>query len=221
MNFTNGIPFNSFLSNYFVNTDHDKIMRLSIFVEDNDLKDQYLNAAVNHNLKLFQDLHFYDAGFDLLLPKNDNLPEVNAHGVGRRFFVVGNETINKINFKVRCCAKMYKKNVNVIDPNRHFYYTPFYTYMRSSMSKTPLRLANNQGIIDAGYRGPLIGMFDCIYSNRQQNNQDADCYMDPYSRILQICAPGLVPIYVEIVNNIDDLGPSTSRGEGGFGSTGI
>ena len=87
------------------------------------------------------------------------------------------------------------------------------------MSKTPLRLANNQGIIDAGYRGPLIGMFDCIYDD--DVNKDYDWYMEAYSRMLQICAPGLVPIFVEIVDNVNELGPSTSRGEGGFGSTGI
>jgi dUTPase len=44
--------------------------------------------------------------------------------------------------------------------------------------------------------------------------------MEEYSRILQICAPGLVPIYVNIVDKIEELGPSTSRGVGGFGSTG-
>jgi dUTP pyrophosphatase len=92
-----------------------------------------------------------------------------------------------------------------------FFFTPFYTYARSSISKTPLRLANNQGIIDAGYRGSLIGMLDCI---------KCKYYTEPYSRLLQICAPGLVPIYVEIVDTIDELGPNTLRGEGGFGSTG-
>jgi dUTPase len=38
--------------------------------------------------------------------------------------------------------------------------------------------------------------------------------------MLQICAPSLVPIYVHIVNSVEELGPNTSRGEGGFGSTG-
>jgi len=90
------------------------------------------------------------------------------------------------------------------------------------MSKTPLRLANNQGIIDAGYRGNLIGMFDCIYEADSDDDENVkeDWYMDAYSRMLQICAPGLIPIYIEIVDKIDDLGPNTSRGEGGFGSTG-
>jgi dUTPase len=44
--------------------------------------------------------------------------------------------------------------------------------------------------------------------------------MEEYTRMLQICAPGLVPIYVNIVHRLEDLGPSTSRGSGGFGSTG-
>ena len=44
--------------------------------------------------------------------------------------------------------------------------------------------------------------------------------MDDYSRMLQICAPGLIPIHVQIVDKFEDLGASTSRGDGGFGSTG-
>ena len=105
--------------------------------------------------------------------------------------------------------------------NDNFYYTPFYTYARSSISKTPLRLANNQGIIDAGYRGNLIGMFDCIFNDTSNEDRDYDFQMQKYSRVLQICAPGLVPIFVKIVDSLAELGPSTSRGEGGIGSTGI
>jgi dUTP pyrophosphatase len=86
-------------------------------------------------------------------------------------------------------------------------------YPRSSLSKTQLRLANNTGIIDAGYRGPLIGMFDCL--------TDDEYEVSSFTRLLQICAPGLVPIYVRVIDLIADLGPNTSRGEGGFGSTGL
>ena len=83
---------------------------------------------------------------------------------------------------------------------------------RSSLSKTDLRLANSTGIIDAGYRGPLIGMFDCLKDGYQ---------VSKFTRLLQICAPSLMPIYVRVVDTIDELGPETSRGEGGFGSTGL
>jgi dUTPase len=44
--------------------------------------------------------------------------------------------------------------------------------------------------------------------------------VEKYDRLLQICAPGLVPIVVEIVNTMEELGSQTERGTGGFGSTG-
>jgi len=193
---------------------HDKIMYLLIYVDDTDqeLKRLYVEAAQNHNQKILDDPNFYDAGFDLFLPINN--VDVSHYKYGTRFFTSNwkENSINKVDFKVKCCAKLYT--------NGNFRYTPFYTYARSSMSKTPLRLANNQGIIDAGYRGNLIGMFDCLYP-QDYSDSDFDWYMKEYSRMLQICAPGLVPIYVNIVNSLEELGPSTSRGDGGFGSTGI
>ena len=48
--------------------------------------------------------------------------------------------------------------------------TAYYLYPRSSMgSKTPLRLSNSVGIIDAGYRGNIIGVVDNI-SDRENYN---------------------------------------------------
>jgi len=177
---------------FFVNTGHDKILTLKIFVDgDDQLKNTYANAAIAHNNKLLADPYFYDAGFDLYLPPRNN--------------AFSGSVVNKVDFKIKCCAQMVHKTGQP-------YFSPFYTYARSSLSKTPLRLANNQGIIDAGYRGPIIGMFDCLC---------ADYLADPSSRLLQICAPGLVPIYVHIVDSVEELGASTSRGEGGFGSTGV
>ena len=38
-------------------------------------------------------------------------------------------------------------------------------------------------------------------------------------KLVQICAPGLLPIIVEVVQTEEDLGVPTTRGEGGFGST--
>lgn len=194
---------------------HNTFMYLSIFVDSNDeeLKKMYVEAAQKHNKKILNEPHFYDAGFDLFLPKNENNRDVNCWSDEIRFYDNHRENtpINKIDFKVKCCAKLYS--------NSKTRYTPFYTYARSSISKTPLRLANNQGIIDAGYRGNLIGMFDC-FVNPNDSNKEFDWVMEKYSRLLQICAPGLVPIYVNIVNSLEELGPSTLRGEGGFGSTG-
>ena len=95
-------------------------------------------------------------------------------------------------------------------------------YPRSSLSKTQLRLANSTGIIDAGYRGHLIGMFDVVNIPQYNSGQkDADYLGKRYDRYLQICAPGLVPIIVEIVELKYDLGLETERGDNGFGSTGI
>ena len=199
---------------------HKKFMVLNMFI-DNDptLKNIYLEAVEKHNQKLAEDPIYYDAGFDLFLPDNSTMvAKLSADGqispfnfVSRSSIIQNNcfmlNSINKVDFKVKCSAMI------VDNATLDFIWqpTPFYTYARSSLSKTPLRLANNQGIIDTGYRGNLIGMFDCLSENYSP---------EPNSRLLQICAPGLLPIYVNVVDTIEELGLSTARGEGGFGSTG-
>ena len=103
---------------------------------------------------------------------------------------------------------------------------PYYLYPRSSISKTPLRMANSVGIIDKDYRGNI--KVALTYSPTWEvlnkiNNSDKPLNMTQFNyvlesgtRVVQICAPSLCPLKVKLVTELD----STKRGEGGFGSTG-
>lgn len=84
----------------------------------------------------------------------------------------------------------------------------FWLLPRSSMGKTPLRLANSVGLIDPGYRGNLIG---AIY-----NHSNDKIIIPAGTRLLQVALPSLMPFDVRWVRSLDE----TSRGAGGFGSTG-
>jgi dUTPase len=191
---------------------YDKIMVLRLFVDSDDdhLKDMYRNAALAHNNKLLTNMSHIDAGFDLFAPGTEGSPSIDFFGPGWP----QKSPVNKLDFNICCAARMYTDN------GKNFN-TGYYMHPRSSLSKTQLRLANSTGIVDAGYRGHLIGMFDVV---NIPPNSPADRLYDysgnKYDRYLQICAPGLVPIVVEIVDSLGDLGSETERGAGGFGSTG-
>jgi dUTP pyrophosphatase len=197
---------------------YDKIMYLKLFVSgSNSLKNMYYAAVERHNNNLINN-KFIDAGFDLFLPENEDPNEIDKWDETIRFFGTGWNTnpVNKVDFKINCSAKMYCDTGKIFN-------TGFYMYPRSSLSKTKLRLANSVGIIDSGYRGNLIGMFDVVNIDEQQKQtreKDYDYCAKVNDRLVQICAPGLLPIYVEIVNSLDELGNETERGSGGFGSTG-
>jgi dUTP pyrophosphatase len=185
---------------------YDKVMHLKILVTgSNNLKNMYYAAVNKHNNNLLNN-RYIDSGFDLFLPEHENPNEYDKWGDTIRFFGTGWNVnpVNKVDFKIKCSAQM------MCDTGKIFN-TGYYMYPRSSLSKTKLRLANSVGIIDSGYRGNLIGMFDVI---------NVDYYAKVNDRLLQICAPGLLPIYVEIVNFENELGNETERGSGGFGSTG-
>ena len=180
---------------------YDKYMHLKLYINDNnndnELKQKYIDAALNHNNKILNPNNpYFDAGFDLFNPTRKVLYEIHM------------DTVNKFDHNIICSAQM------ITDSNKT-YNTGYYMHPRSSISKTKLRLANATGIIDSGYRGNLIGMFDLVNFTGNQ-----EYLVDKYDRLLQICAPGLVPIVVEVVNIFEELGNQTERGAGGFGSTG-
>ena len=171
-----------------------KIMYLKILVDESDiinheLKIIYQEAATNHNVKIENNIQFIDAGFDLYLPTNYN-ETTNAYDTTLVFKNDGN--VKNVDFKIKCSAKMYSS------PDRE-HNTSYYIFPRSSISKGRLRLANSVGIIDAGYRGNLISMFDLT------TNISEDYIVNKHDRLIQICAPSLVPIIVEIVDTVDDL----------------
>ena len=82
---------------------------------------------------------------------------------------------------------------------------------RSGLSlKTPLRIANSPGTIDAGYRGEI-----CVIMTNISNDQIYT--IKQYDRIAQFT---IKPVIDFILEEASDLATS-SRGEGGFGSTGL
>ena len=184
----NIIMSNNQLTDNLLNT-YGSYMHLRVFVQDDQiLKNLYLISLDKRNKKMQESPEFIDAGFDLMISRETQF---------------GSNCVNKVDFGIVCAATM------VTSAGKEFN-TGYCVHPRSSLSKSALRLANSTGIIDAGYRGNLIGMFDAL----------ADCKVDKYERLLQICAPGLVPIVVTIVDKLGDLGDETARGSGGFGSTG-
>jgi dUTP pyrophosphatase len=84
----------------------------------------------------------------------------------------------------------------------------YYLFPRSSISKTPLRLSNSIGLIDAGYRGEIMASCD--------NIKGFDYIVKKGERLFQLVGANCSPISYELVEKLSD----TSRGSGGFGSTG-
>lgn len=95
--------------------------------------------------------------------------------------------------------------------NLDFKANPTHGYMlvpRSSISKTSIRLANSIGIIDKKYRGDVMVVVD--------NLGDTDALFQEGCCYFQIVAfDGNLPRY-----QLDNVDVVTSRGAGGFGSTG-
>ena len=89
------------------------------------------------------------------------------------------ETV-KINLQIKCEALHDTiENTNV----------SYYLYPRSSIVKTPLRMSNSVGIIDAGYRGEIIACVDNI-KNEPYTITQGDSYPYQNKRITDLVNQG-------------------------------
>ena len=124
--------------------------------------------------------HFHqgDAGLDLFITKDQ---------------VIDPGSTAKIHLGISC------ENMEMI---------PYLLMARSSISKTPLRLSNAVGLIDAGYRGEIMAAVD--------NIKDSSYRLEKGQRLFQLVSMNGESIHFDLVDTLSD----TSRGEDGFGSTG-
>jgi dUTP pyrophosphatase len=196
------------------------VLRLCICPADNGVLDEelfnmYKRAASAHNGIVEQHLkndgpeHIdSDAGFDLFCPE--------------QMLIAGQKT-EKVNHKVKAWMKLVRDHIH-FEPSgapclkvtsAKYSNVGYHMYSRSSTgSKSPLRLANSVGIIDSGYRGNLIAVFD--------NCQESEFEIEKYQRLVQICPPNLsYPMLIQVVKTDDEFQQGlTARGDKGFGSTG-
>ena len=191
----------------------DNYYNLYIYVHDAEtdensvLKNNYMESSKKHNASVDSYLqcnsvnlltekeveenkfvNCYDSGFDLFCPENIEWKDNNISSY-------------MLDHKISC-AMTYKGK-----------FVGYYLYMRSSTPvKTPLRLANNVGIIDSGYRGTIKAYFDINGCNFN--------FVKGH-RYMQICPPNIgIPMKVVIVDTISVLGVNNARASGGYGSTG-
>lgn len=94
---------------------------------------------------------------------------------------------------------------------------PYLLLARSSTSLTPLRMSNQIGLADMGYRGELIARVDIFGSPEM-----ADYRVEEGRRLFQIVQHNWMPwTNIYILDHEEELpSPPDNRGDGGFGSTG-
>ena len=159
-----------------------------------DIKNYYQN---------YSNTHPNDSGVDLVVPDNYEIKLCDQ---------------KTINFKIKCnMKKVINQQNNVFLKDVGYALHP-----RSSISKTPLMMANSTGIIDAGYRGNIMAKVVHVLKRKENETlleliaNDKSYHIERGTRLFQIVSPDLSPITVKVVESV----ATSQRGEGGFGSTG-
>ena len=130
--------------------------------------------------------HGTDSGYDLYCTEDVTIPS---------------NSVGTLDFKLACSPEFKTLTNSKLVAG-------YYLYPRSSISKTPLIMANSVGIIDHSYRGNIMAK---VY-----NTSNKEFTVKKGERLFQLCMPTLEPFTVEFVDELD----TTERGTGGFGSTG-
>jgi dUTP pyrophosphatase len=190
---------NEYFANLFfdeTNFQNYSVLKLFVNPDNVDLVEAYAQHIDAHNKHTYKNM-YYNSGFDLINPASEQVNTLNSAKLYD--LQVKGEMVH---------CKLFLQNDTKHPVAGMSSCSPYFLYPRSSISKTPLMLANHTGIIDAGYRGFLKAAV-----------RSFDAYtIEKGTRLFQVCHPTLCPVYVVMVS--EDQLTSTERGEGGFGSTG-
>lgn len=185
------------------------VLKLAVNSDDSDLLELYTEHVAKHNVAIETSL-FQNSGFDLFVPQE---------AIFDRDFVTKFVDL-KIKSEMIYCDKSLEVTIETEEGlaetvSGASYSCGYYVYPRSSISKTPLMLANHVGIIDSGYRGNLMAALRKL----PMDNNVEPYKVEKHTRLFQICHPTLCPVFVVLVPE-SELN-SSERGTGGFGSTGL
>jgi len=172
------------------------------------MTERYRAHIEKHNNELLNN-EYRNAGFDLFV-------------VNTTTFDGKDKTTKFVNLGIKCemiyCKKSVGKYIESVRSNDDAtdeiglsYHTGYYLYPRSSISKTPLMLANHVGIIDSGYRGNMIAALRSLSKE--------EYVLEEGTRLFQIVSPTMCPVYAVLVPESELT--TTERGAGRFGSTGV
>lgn len=131
-----------------------------------------------------------DSGIDLFFPRDVSIPPAQTVLVDLEVSC----ELRELSTRFQANSQTFYKNLS------------YYLYPRSSVYKTPIRLANSVGIIDAGYRNTLKVAVD--------NISDEPYVLQRGKSLFQICAPTLSEMKLVLTGDLS----ATNRGAG-FGSS--
>jgi len=188
-----------------------KHILLEIFVDESrpDLYEMYKTHIEKHNAEI-ENNHYPNAGFDLFIP--DNL-EFSVPFQTQMVDLLIKTQMWEFTYSHKESSDSKNEIIGDFKSDPSYYFsTGYYLYPRSSLAKTQLMMANHVGIIDSGYRNNLLCAFRYLPTENKSYNIDAG------TRLVQICHPSCLPIFVNLLTNKEDLTVTTRTG--GFGSTG-
>jgi dUTPase len=218
-----------------------RFILLELFIDSNrpDLLELYKEHVEKHNAS-FENNPYPNAGFDLFIPDEvefdtpfqtkmvdlrirtqmwEFLPKSGDYT--KTAVEIKDDAEEENNSDIATERKTTVKSESTIAFNKvelnsfeEYMSTGYYLYPRSSIAKTQLMMANHVGVIDSGYRNNLLCAFRYL-----PTGGETPAYKIPAGmRLVQICHPSLLPIYVNILTDEKYL-TKTAR-TGGFGSTG-
>lgn len=155
--------------------------KCKIYVIDSALRSEYETRMHDHNKRLDESSH-PNSGFDILQPSEIILCSENALN-------------NTLPLGIMSAAYDIESGKPMA----------YYLFARSSINKTPMRVCNDATVIESDYRGELAASVDFVSGCDIESGQ-SQYHIEIKDRYFQICMGNLMPFYVEIVNNLEDLG---------------